>query len=92
MNDPATLGPRPAVAERWDVSADGLSYTFHLRPTARWSNGDALTSADFLYSFRRALSPALGSQYTLLFNPVRGAADYAAGKLTDFSASRFRRA
>jgi hypothetical protein len=85
MNDPVTLGPRPAVAERWDVSADGLTYTFHLRATARWSNGDALTSADFLYSFRRALSPALGSQYTLLFNPVRGAADYAAGKLTDFN-------
>ena len=85
MNDPVTLGPRPAVAERWDVSVDGLTYTFHLRPTARWSNGDPLTSADFLYSFRRALSPALGSQYTLLYNPVRGAADYAAGKLTDFA-------
>lgn len=85
MNDPATLGPRPAVAERWDVSTDGLTYTFHLRANARWSNGDALTSADFLYSVRRALSPALGSQYTLLFNPVRGATDYAAGKLTDFN-------
>lgn len=89
MNDPVTLGPRPAVAERWDVSADGLTYTFHLRPNARWSNGDAFTSADFVYSFRRALSPGLGSQYTLLFNPVRGAADYAAGKLTDFSAVGF---
>ncbi|MCX6951831.1 MAG: peptide ABC transporter substrate-binding protein [Verrucomicrobia bacterium] len=84
-HDPVTLGPRPAVAERWEMSADGLTYTFHLRANARWSNGDPLTSADFLYSFRRALSPALGSQYTLLYNPVRGAADYAAGKLTDFN-------
>ncbi len=84
-SEPNSRTPRPAVAERWDVSADGLTYTFHLRANARWSNGDPLTSADFLYSFRRALSPALGSQYTLLYNPVRGAADYAAGKLTDFS-------
>jgi oligopeptide transport system substrate-binding protein len=87
--DPATLAPTPGVAERWTVSTDGRTYTFTLRPNAKWSNGDPLTSADFLYSFRRALSPALGSQYTLLFDPVRGAADYAAAKLTDFSAVGF---
>ncbi len=85
MNDPVTSEPRPAVAERWTTSPDGLTWTFHLRRDARWSNGDALTSADFLASFRRALSPALGSQYTLLFNPVRGAEAFAAGKLKDFS-------
>ncbi|MBI4626698.1 MAG: peptide ABC transporter substrate-binding protein [Verrucomicrobia bacterium] len=83
--DPNTLEPRPGVAERWSVSPDGLVYTFHLRANARWSNGDPLTAEDFLFSFRRALSPALGSQYTLLFNPVRGAAAFAAGKLTDFA-------
>ena len=87
--EPTTLAPTPGVAERWEISADGLTYTFHLRANAKWSNGDPFTSADFVYSFRRALSPALGSQYTLLFNPVRGAADYAAGKLTDFSAVGF---
>lgn len=85
MNDPVTAEPRPAAAERWSVSPDGLTWTFHLRRNARWSNGDALTSADFLASFRRALSPALGSQYTLLFNPVRGAEAFAAGKLKDFA-------
>lgn len=87
--DPTTLAPTPGVAERWNVSPDGLTYTFTLRADAQWSNGDALTSADFLYSFRRALSPALGSQYTLLYAPVRGATDYAAGQLTDFSAVGF---
>jgi oligopeptide transport system substrate-binding protein len=85
MNDPVTSEPRPAVAERWTSSPDGLTWTFHLRRDARWSNGDALTAADFLASFRRALSPTLGSQYTLLFNPVRGAEAFAAGKLKDFA-------
>jgi oligopeptide transport system substrate-binding protein len=88
-NDPVAFTPSPAVAERWDVSPDGLTYTFHLRASARWSNGDPITAADFLYSFRRALSPALGSIYTFLYKPVRGAADYAAGKLTDFSSVGF---
>lgn len=83
--DRVTAAPRPGVAERWEISPDGLTYTFHLRSDARWSNGEPVTADDFLASFRRALSPALGSQYTLLFNPVRGAEAFAAGKLTDFS-------
>jgi len=83
--EPNTLAPLPGVAERWDASADGLTYTFHLRASARWSNGDPLTAEDFLYSFHRALSPALASQYTFLFHAVRGADAFAAGKLTDFS-------
>src|SRR3954468_19929495 len=37
----------PGVAQNWDISADGLVYTFHLRPEARWSNGRALTATDF---------------------------------------------
>jgi len=83
--DPNTMAPLPGVAERWETSTDGLIYTFHLRADAKWSNGDPLTAEDFLYSFRRALSPALASQYTFLFHAVRGADEFAAGKLTDFS-------
>ena len=49
--------PAPGIAERWDVSADGLTYVFHLRHDAKWSNGDPVTSADFLYSFRRLVDP-----------------------------------
>ena len=87
--DPSTMAPLPGVAETWDTSADGLTYTFHLRAEARWSTGDPLIAEDFLYSFRRALSPALASQYTFLFHAVRGADEFAAGKLTDFSAVGF---
>ena len=50
--DPKTSRPVPAAAERWDVSADGLVYTFHLRADARWSNGDPVTAQDFAYSSR----------------------------------------
>jgi oligopeptide transport system substrate-binding protein len=50
--DPKTLQPLPGVAERWDVSKDGLLYTFHLRKNAKWSNGDPVTAHDFVYSYR----------------------------------------
>jgi len=48
------------VAESWDVSDDGLRYTFKLRGDAGWSNGDAITSADIVYSFRRAVAAEIG--------------------------------
>src|SRR5688572_21386434 len=47
----------PGVADRWDISADGRTYTFHLRENARWSNSDPVTSRDFSYSLRRLLDP-----------------------------------
>ncbi len=81
---PKTLQAEPGVAERWDVSDDRLTYTFHLRENARWSNGDPVTAHDFVYSFRRALTPSLGSQYTFLFSAIVGAEDFAAGRVTDF--------
>jgi len=82
---PATLQAMPGVASSWEISDDRRTYTFHLRPEARWSNGDPLTASDFLYSWERALSPALGSQYTFLFDAVVGAKEFAAGVLKDFA-------
>lgn len=70
----------PGVAERWTVSDDGLHYRFHLRDTARWSNGDALTAEDFVYSLRRSVDPATGSNYSKVFEPVRHAGDIIAGR------------
>ncbi|MDR3565461.1 MAG: peptide ABC transporter substrate-binding protein [Negativicutes bacterium] len=55
--------PVPAVAEKWEVSADGLRYTFFLRGDAKWSNGDPVTAEDFEYAWKSALSPELGSKY-----------------------------
>src|SRR5450759_4298197 len=48
--------PQPAIATSWDVSADKLTYTFHLRD-AKWSNGDPVTAQDFEYAWKRALAP-----------------------------------
>lgn len=55
--------PQPAAAERWEVSADGLTYTFHLRAGIKWSSGDPVTAQDFEYAWKTALSPELGSKY-----------------------------
>ena len=53
----------PGVAERWEISDDGRTYTFHLRDNARWSNGDPVTAADCLYSIRRLIAPETFSRY-----------------------------
>ena len=71
-----TLAPLPGVAEAWEVSRDGLGYTFHLR-AARWSNGDELNSEDFVWSWRRLLEPETAAPYAHLLWCVRGAEEYS---------------
>ena len=80
---------RPAAASHWETSADGLTVTFHLRPDARWSNGDPVTAADFIASYRRVLTPATAARKTALFFAVKNARAFATGKLADFSAVGF---
>lgn len=63
----------PAAAESYEVSADGLTYTFHLRPEARWSNGEPVTAGDFVFAWRRALMPDLAADYTELLFRIAGA-------------------
>jgi oligopeptide transport system substrate-binding protein len=63
----------PGVAEAWTVSEDGLTYTFTLRSTARWSNGDAVVADDFVFALARILDPALGAKYAEVLYPIRGA-------------------
>ena len=83
---PRTLEIEPGVAERWEVSEDGLRYTFHLDPAARWSNGDPVTSGDFLFSFERILTPALGAPYAYMLYSIKNAEAYNQGELSDFGA------
>lgn len=82
--DPVDLHPVPGVAERWEISADGRQYTFHLRANARWSDGQPVTAEDFVASFRRILTPALGAEYANMLYVLRGAEDYHKGRSTDF--------
>ena len=75
----------PGVAERWEISPDRRVYTFHLRPDARWSNGDPVTATDFLRSWRRTLAPETGSEYASQLYHVRNGRAFNQGELTDFS-------
>lgn len=80
----------PGVAERWEMSEDGLVWTFHLRGDARWSNGDVLTAHDFVYSWRRVVEPALGCEYADWMYMVEGAEAYNRGKHDDADALGLR--
>jgi oligopeptide transport system substrate-binding protein len=81
----------PAVAERWDISPDGLTYTFHLRRDAQWSNGAPVKASDFRFAWRRVLLPDNAGDYAQLLTLVRGGQafyDWRAGALRDFAADR----
>ncbi|WP_313629158.1 peptide ABC transporter substrate-binding protein [Enterococcus italicus] len=73
--------PEPAgAAEKATVSDDGLTYTIKLREDAKWSNGDAVTAADYVYGWQRTVNPKTASEYAYLFSPVKNADDITAGK------------
>ena len=59
----------PAIAETYDISEDGKTYTFHLRD-AKWSNGDAVTAADFVFGWQRAVDPANASEYSYMLSDI----------------------
>ncbi len=61
------------VAESWSSSTDGKVYTFKLRTTARWSNGDPVTAGDFVFSLRRIMDPETGAKYATVLYPIRNA-------------------
>jgi len=69
--DARSLEPVPGVAESWDVTPDGKTYTFRLRQSARWSDGRPVTAHDFTYAWRRLQSPALGAEYSYIMHVVR---------------------
>ena len=71
----------PGQAESWDVSEDGLVYTFHLRDGIQWSDGTPVTAGDFEYAFRRLFDPATASEYAYLQYPIKGGSEIADGSL-----------
>jgi oligopeptide transport system substrate-binding protein len=83
--DEANTQPVPAAAKSWDVTSDGLVYVFHLRSEGKWSNGDPVTAGDFVFSFKRILTPALAASYSYMLWPIKNAEAYNTGKIKDFS-------
>ncbi len=79
--DPQTLAPQPACADRWEITPDGLTYTFHLRRGLRWSDGAPLTAEDFRWSWLRVLAPQTAARYAGLLSCIRGAAAFNAGTI-----------
>ena len=81
--NPWTLEPEPGAAASWEFSEDLRVITFYMQPEGRWSNGDPVTAHDFVWSWRRALDPAMGNLYAYMLYPVENAEAYATGKLSD---------
>lgn len=67
---------QPGVAESWECSEDGLTWTFKLRKNSVWSNGTPVTAKDFEYSWKRTLNPDTASEYAYIMYDVEGAQDY----------------
>lgn len=75
---------KPGMAEKWDVSEDGLTYTFHLRD-AKWSDGSPVTAKDFEYGIIRLLDPKNAASYAFAAYAIQNAAEFNSGKITDAS-------
>jgi oligopeptide transport system substrate-binding protein len=78
---PKTMEPIPAIAERWELSPDGTEYTFYLRKNAKFSNGDPITAKDFVYTFRRSLSPEVASRNANLGYYIKYSEAYNSGNM-----------
>ena len=72
----------PELAKSWDISEDGMTYTFHLED-AKWSNGTKVTANDFVFGWRHLVDPALASEYSFIMDTihVKNAADVTSGAL-----------
>ncbi len=70
----------PGVASSWETSPDGKTWVFHLRSNARWSNGNPVTAADFVYAWRREVNPATGAESSQEFAPIVNGLAIATGK------------
>ena len=71
----------PAAAQSWDISDDGLTYTFHLREGLRWSNGDALIADHFVTGMRRLVNPATAAFYAQMLIDIENAAGIVSGDI-----------
>jgi oligopeptide transport system substrate-binding protein len=81
--DAKTVEAQPDLAARWEISADGLIYTFHIRDNAVWSTGEPITADDFVYSWIRALSPDTASDYAGQLYYLKNGEDFNSGRIKD---------
>ncbi len=77
--------PEPGVAEHWESQDNHRVWLFELREDARWTNGDPVTAHDFVYSWKRMLTPELGAEYAEMLYILEKAQAFHQGEITDFS-------
>lgn len=77
--------PYPAAADSWEVSQDGLTWTFHLRKDAKWSDGSPVTADDWVFSFRRLLDPKTANPYGWFYYGIKNAEKVQKGEITDIT-------
>ncbi|WP_269931014.1 peptide ABC transporter substrate-binding protein [Aminobacter sp. HY435] len=83
VTEDAAGNPVAGQAETWTVSADGLIYRFKLRGGLKWSDGEPLTSGDFVLAFQRLLDPKNRAEFAFIQYPVKNAEAYNTGKISD---------
>lgn len=82
---PKTLEPQPGQAYRWELSPDGRTYTFHLRPGLIWTDGTPIRASDYVWSWLRVLKPETAARYSGLFDAIENASAYTKGEVKDSS-------
>jgi len=85
MTIDAAGDPIEGQAASYEISEDGLTYTFTIRDDAKWSDGSTVTATDFVTGLERLLNPATAAEYAYLAGFIVGATDYNSGTSTDFS-------
>ena len=79
--EPVQARAVPGLAQNWEISSDGLTYTFHLRPNLKWSTGGGISSTDVVYSWIRALKPQTASRYAGQLYYLTNAEAFNAGSI-----------
>lgn len=81
--DTKTLAIKPAVANEWEISNDGLRYKFKLNPNAKWSDGKKVSAKDFEFAWKRTLNPTIGSEYAFMLFVIKNGRAYNSGTIKD---------
>lgn len=76
---------RPAIAEKYEISKDGKTYTFTLRKDVKWSDGVPLKAQHYVDAWERMLNPKTAAEYAYFLYDISGAEGYNTGKIKDFS-------
>src|SRR5208283_532169 len=81
--EPVKSRPVPGLADHWEISGDGKTYTFHLRTNLVWSTGEPITADDVVYSWIRALDPMTAADYAGQLYYLKNAEAFNTGKIKD---------